>query len=606
MSLKYDDLTFIVEKCINWDELSAIRGKEASPDDYIMSLKTIAQFCDNQVEPVAEEIDNEGCCLDVSADGARSVCIPEAMKKNLQSLVDLGFFCGSTFPEEDGGFDLPMTSFFAIGELLSMSDGSIGLSPMLQEGCGQVVCEFANETIKREYLPQLISGKRICSMGLTEPGAGSDLAVMQTSAVPADPNDHAPHLEELRQKGDVYIVSGTKIFITNGYGDVLVLAKTPEGISMFLVYQEDKEVARIEKKLGIKGSPTCEIYFDKSPGVLIGKLGEGLVPNMIKLMHIARLGVATQGLGLAQKAHAMAVSYATNDRVQFGKKIAELSPVRQILFEDEIAIQASRILTYTASIYFDLVEAAKTAIKNRPADAEELRKKLQRYVRIAVIFISLAKYDASELSNRVTYNSTQVYGGYGFTKEYPLERLYRDARITSIYEGTSQIQIEQVFNETYYYDKLGLINQYKLGENHGFVENEKNRLFFDNLLNEYREDIVNRSGDRSSVQGLLRDLERMRGFLKESREHLFVEERKRGKEEGRRYNALNQMFYVDLVGDILKGYLLLKQASISAHKDEVAKAYIGRAVIRAEYLKNMVKSGIEDVINSDYLKVLPA
>jgi hypothetical protein len=375
---------------------------------------------------------------------------------------------------------------------------------------------------------------------------------------------------------------------------------------MFLVYQEDKEVARIEKKLGIKGSPTCEIYFDKSPGVLIGKLGEGLVPNMIKLMHIARLGVATQGLGLAQKAHAMAVSYATNDRVQFGKKIAELSPVRQILFEDEIAIQASRILTYTASIYFDLVEAAKTAIKNRPADAEELRKKLQRYVRIAEIFISLAKYDASELSNRVTYNSTQVYGGYGFTKEYPLERLYRDARITSIYEGTSQIQIEQVFNETYYYDKLGLINQYKLGENRGFIENEKNRLFFDNLLNEYREDIVNRSGDRSSVQGLLRDLERMRGFLKESREHLFVEERKRGKEEGRRYNALNQMFYVDLVGDILKGYLLLKQASISAHKDEVAKAYIGRAVIRAEYLKNMVKSGIEDVINSDYLKVLPA
>ncbi len=606
MSMKYDDLQFIVEKCLNWSELSAVRGKEASPDDYIMSLKTVAQFCENQVEPFAEEIDNEGCCLEVSDKGIKSVCIPEAMRRNLKSLVDLGFFCGSTFPEEDGGFDMPMTSFFAIGELLSMSDGSIGLSPMLQEGCGQVICEFANEKIKKDYLPLLINGERICSMGLTEPGAGSDLAVMQTSAVPADPEDHSPRVEELRKMGDVYFVSGTKIFITNGFGDVLVLAKTPEGISMFLVYQEDKEVARVEKKMGIKGSPTCEIFFDKSPGVLVGRLGEGLVPNMIKLMHIARLGVATQGLGLAQKAHAMAVNYATNDRVQFGKKIAELSPVRQILFEDEIAIQASRILTYTASLYFDLVEATKTAMKKRPAEAEELRKRLQRYVRIAEILISLAKYDASELSNRVTYNSTQVYGGYGFTKEYPLERLYRDARITSIYEGTSQIQIEQVFNETYYFDKLGLINQYKMGDNRGFVENEKNRLFLDNLLNEYRDEIVRSAGTRGPVQDMLKKLEGMRSHLKEAREHLFVEERKRGKEEGRRYNALNQMYYVDLVGDILKGYLLLKQASISDHKDAVAQSFIDRAAIRAEYLKKMVKSGIEDVINGEYLKVISA
>jgi alkylation response protein AidB-like acyl-CoA dehydrogenase len=606
MALKYDDLKFIIEKCIRWDELSAIRSKESSPEDYIMSLKTVAQLCENQVEPAADEIDSEGCHLDVSPDGRRTVCIPEAMKRNLQSLIDLGFFCGSTFPEEDGGFDLPMTSFFAIGELLSMSDGSIGLSPMLQEGCGQVICEYANEAIKKEYLPKLISGERICSMGLTEPGAGSDLAVMQTSAVPAGPNDPSPRAEELRKLGDVYLVSGTKIFITNGFGDVLVLAKTPEGISMFLVYEQDKEVARVEKKLGIKGSPTCEIFFDKSPGVLIGKLGEGLVPNMIKLMHIARLGVATQGLGLAQKAHEMAVNYATNDRVQFGKKIAELSPVRQILFEDEIAIQASRILTYTAAFYFDLLEAAKAAIKKRPSEADDLRKKLQRYQRIAEIYISLAKLDASELSNRVTYNSTQVYGGYGFTKEYPLERLYRDARITSIYEGTSQIQIEQVFNETYYFDKLGLINQYKLGENRSFVENEKNRLFFDGMLNEYRDDIAKRAGGRNKIQGMLRALERMRGRLKEAREHLFVEERKRGKEEGRRFNALNQTYYVELVGDILKGHLLLYQATIADHKYAIAKAYIDRAVIRADYLRSLITSGMEDVINDDYLKVVSA
>ncbi|OHD70970.1 MAG: hypothetical protein A2W19_07545 [Spirochaetes bacterium RBG_16_49_21] len=604
MAIKYNDLQFIIEKCLDWEMLSSVQGRESSPDDYVMSLKTIAQFCENQVEPAAEEIDAEGCRLDVSADGKREVCIPEAMRRNIKSLIDLGFFCGATIPEEAGGFGLPLTSFFAVGEILSMSDGSIGLSPMLQEGCGQVICEYANEIIKKDYLPKLMSGERICSMGLTEPGAGSDLAVMQTAAVPAEPGDHSPRVEELRKMGDVYLVSGTKIFITNGFGDVLVLAKTPEGISMFLVYQEDKTVARVEKKLGIKGSPTCEIFFDKSPGVLVGKLGEGLVPNMIKLMHIARLGVATQGLGIAQKAHEMAVNYATNDRVQFGKKIAELPPVRQILFEDEIALQASRILTYTAAYYFDLVEAARTAIKKRPAEADELRKKLQRYLRIAGIYISLAKLDASELSNRVTYNSTQVYGGYGFTKEYPLERLYRDARITSIYEGTSQIQIEQVFNETYYFDKLGLINQYKLGDGRSFVENDRNRLFFDNMLNDYKEEASRRSAGKSSVQAMLRDLDRMRGCLKEARERLFAEERKRGKDEGRRFNALNQMYYVDLVGEILKGYLLLRQATISDHKEAVAKAYIARAVIRADYLKNMVTSGIEDVINGDYLKVV--
>jgi alkylation response protein AidB-like acyl-CoA dehydrogenase len=602
--MKYDDLQFIIEKCIDWKELSSIRGKDFSADELIMSLKTIAQFCDNQVEPVAEEVDSEGCCLNVSSGGIKEICIPDAMKRNLQSLIDLGFFCGVTFPEEAGGYDLPMTSFFAIGELLSMSDGSIGLSPMLQEGCGQVIAEFATEAIKKEYLPVLMSGERICSMGLTEPGAGSDLAVMQTYAEKADPGDESLRVKELRVLGEVYLVSGTKIFITNGFGDVLTLAKTPEGISMFLVYQQDKTIARVEKKLGIKGSPTCEIFYDKSPGVLIGRLGDGLVPNMMKLMHIARLGVATQGLGLAQKAHELAVNYATNDRVQFGKKIAELPPVRQILFEDEIDLQASRILTYTACYYFDLVEATKAAMKKRPAEEDALRKKLQRYVRIAEIFISLAKYDASELANRITYNSTQVYGGYGFTKEYPLERLYRDARITSIYEGTSQIQIEQVFNETYYFDKLGLINQYKLGGEKGFVENEKNRLFFDNLLNEYKKEISDLSSGRAGAREMLVSLDRMRAFLKEAREHLFVEERKRGKDEGRRFNALNQMHYVDLVGDILKGYLLLRQAVISEHKETVARAYLGRAAIRAEYLKNLIKSGIEDVINGDYLKVI--
>jgi alkylation response protein AidB-like acyl-CoA dehydrogenase len=605
----YDDLLFIVEKCIPWNDVAALKGKESNIDEYLMTLKTVTRFCEGQVEPKADEIDRDECCLEGDSKGNRKVCIPQAMEENLNNLKKLGFFCGATFPEEYGGYDFPMTAFFSLGEVFSMADSSIGLTPMLQEGVGQVLLEFANEKILSEYLPKLISGERYGGMGLTEPGAGSDLAVMQTTAQPVNSgsSSNSKRIQELHELGDVYLINGSKIFITNGFGDVLTLAQTGEGISMFLVFQEDKEVARVEKKLGIKGSPTCELYYEDSPGILIGKPGEGLVPNMMKLMNIARLGVATQGLGIAQRAHTLAKNYATNDRIQFGVPIIELPPVRQIIFENEIDIQATRILTYMAAFYFDMRETLRWKMKHLDSDTDEyrdLRKKQQRYSRIAEILIPLAKYDAAELSNRVTYSSLQVFGGYGFTKEYPLERLYRDARITSIYEGTSQIQIDQVFNESFYFEKLGLINQFKMGGDKTFIETDKNRLFLDHLLNEFRAEIAQKSNGRPSVNTLLDALDRMRSHLKEVRETLFVEEKKRGKEKGKKYNSLYQRDYVDIIGAIAKGYFLLKQSLISDHKEYIAKAYIDRMVIASEHCKKRIMSGIDDVIGDEYFKVM--
>ena len=234
----------------------------------------------------------------------------------------------------------------------------------------------------------------------------------------------------------------------------------------------------------------------------------------------------------------------------------------------------------------------------------ELRKKQQRYSRIAEILIPLAKYDAAELSNRVTYSSLQVFGGYGFTKEYPLERLYRDARITSIYEGTSQIQIDQVFNESFYFEKLGLINQFKMGGGETFIETDKNRLFLDNLLNEFRDEIAQASNGKTSVNALLDTLDGMRGHLKEVRETLFIEEKKRGKDKGKKYHSLYQRDYVDIVGAILKGYLLLKQALISDHKELVAKAYINRMAIASDHCRKRIMSGIDDVIGDEYLRLM--
>ncbi len=610
-NLNYDDLQFVFEKCIRWNEIAEVLGKDNLLDEFVMTMKTVGDFCENQVEPAAEEVDINECRVEKDSDGNNKVVIPEAMEKHFETLKELGLFCGVTIPEEQGGFDFPLTAFFGFGEIFSMADSSLGLTPMLNEGCAQVISEYANEKIVKEYLPRLISGERICAMGLTEPGAGSDLVGgIQTTARPADPDkdkDKADRIKELEELGEVYIVNGTKIFITNGYGDVLALARINDGISMFLVYEEDKVVPRVEHKLGIRGSATCEIVFEDSPGVLIGDIGGGLIPNMLKLMTIARVGVATQGLAIGQRAHLYAKEYA-KDRVQFGVPIIEHSPVRQIIFENEIDIQASRALIYEGSFFYDMRLALNRKLQKmdkESAEYSEIKARLNRYTRIAEILVSLSKYDSSELGNRVASSSLQVYGGLGFTREYPLERFYRDVRITNIYEGTSQIQVEQVFNETFYVDKLALINQYKLGGGSSFVETEKNKVFFDVFMDEYRDDILKNSGGKPVVNELVNKVDKIRVFLKEARQRLFVEERNRGKENGKKYNAVFQQNYVDIVAAIIKSYLLLKQVLISDHKEVVAKAYVDRMVIKSEYCLNSIRGGIDDLITDTYYKVIP-
>ena len=604
----YSDLEFIVEKFIDWDAIARVKGNTGSVDEYLMTLRTTAQFCENQIAPRAGEVDREGCHLVTDENGNKKVHVPDAMVKNIDRLKELGLFCGPTFPEENGGFNFPMTAFFALGELFSMADSSIGLTPMLQEGVGQVLLEFGSENIRREYLPRLVSGESYGGMGLTEPGAGSDLAPMQTTARPFDPekDEYSDRIKELEKLGHIWMITGTKIFITNGFGDVLTLAKTGDSISMFLVFSQDKQVARVEKKLGIKGSPTCELYYDNSPGVLVGEIGGGLVPNMMKLMNIARLGVATQGVGIAQRAHRYAENYATNDRVQFGVPIIEHAPVRQIIFENEINIQATRALVYYAAYYFDMRESLRTRLKamdrNAP-DHPDAERRYKKYTRIADILIPLAKYDSAELSNRVAYSSLQVYGGYGFTGEYPMERLYRDARITSIYEGTSQIQIDQVFNESYYFDKLGLINQYKLGQEKGFVENEKNRLFCDHFLDDLHGEIEKKTNGNPVFRELLGEIGSMRRCLKEARQALFLEEKKRGKVDGKKFNSLFQKDYIDMLGGIIKSYLLLRQATLSAHKEVIAQSYVNRMAVTARSCRDRIDRGIDDVINGAYARI---
>ncbi|MBN2038533.1 MAG: acyl-CoA dehydrogenase family protein [Spirochaetes bacterium] len=608
--LRYDDLTFNFKEFIPWKDIAEASGREDHFDEYLMTFETVGDFIENQVEPFAEEIDNNECMLETGKDGKNYVKIADPMKKHFESLKELGLFCGVTIPEDQGGFDFPLTAFFCFGEIITMGDSSLGLTPMLNEGCAQVISEYANEKIRSEYLPKLISGERLCAMGLTEPSAGSDLVTgIQTTARPADKEKDkakADRIAELEKLGDVYMINGTKIFISNGYGDVLTLAKIHDGISMFLVYAEDKTVPRIEHKLGIRGSATCEVFYDDSPGVLIGELGGGLIPNMLKLMNIARLGVATQGLAIGEKAHRHAIEYA-NDRVQFGVPIVQHSPVRQILFENEINLQASRALTYTGAYYFDMRLAINSKLKKMQEgtpEHAELKIKLRKYSRIAEILISLSKYDATELGNRVVDSSLQVFAGYGYTREYPMERFYRDVRITNIYEGTSQIQYDQVFNETFYVDKVGLINQYKMGGNISFVQTDKNKLFFDSFLDEYKSEIMQKSAGNPVFSNMLAKVDTMRTHLKEAREILFIEERNRGKEPGRNFTGIHMQDYVDIVAACIKSYLLMKQALISDYKINVAEAYIDRSVAKTEGHLVNIRTKIDDLIGEKYDRII--
>ncbi|MEW6442982.1 MAG: acyl-CoA dehydrogenase family protein [bacterium] len=602
----YSDLRFVFEHGIPWARIGEARGQtEDWSGEYLMTLDNAARFCRDKVAPRAALADEEECRLEADETGKKRVRLPRSILEGLEQLKGIGAFCGMTFPEEHGGLGFPLTVSFGLGEVLSMGDSSLGLTPMLQEGVGQVLLEFADEKVTQAYLPKLVSGERICSMGLTEPAAGSDLANMRTVAVPADgrAGGRQARVRELEQLGKVYLLNGTKIFITNGFGDVLALARTAEGISTFLVSAEDKEVPRIEKKLGIRGSATCEVLFEDSPGILIGEPGRGLVPNMLKLMHIARVGVACQSLGIAQRAHALAFDYATRDRVQFGVPIAAHGPVRKILFENELQLQATRALTYLASAYFDLKESTRLTMRSLdpqgPA-APELKSRLARYARIVDLLVPMCKYDAAELANQVAYSSLQVFGGYGFTREYPLERLYRDVRITSIYEGTSQIQLREVFNGAYSTEKIGLLNQLKCGGGRTFVETDRNRLFVDLLLDELAGEIRSLGGSAPWLQGV----QEMRACLRRAREECFLQEQKRAREAGKSYLSLYQREFVDLLGLSFKALALMRQALASPAKIAAAGAFVERAVPLAEYLESRIRRGTDDLITDGYEAVM--
>lgn len=432
------DLKFLMEQVVDWKSIIALKehiGEEgcpySTPDEaiatYISMLEDpVGTMAAQRIAPRAVEVDDTGCQF---KDG--TVIFPEGLKRNLKDLCDAQLM-GLTTGTKYGGLNFPQTFYIAAIEMVSRADASLMNFFGLQGGIAETIEHFATEELKDKYLPRMATGEMTGAMALTEADAGSDLANVQTKA---------GGIEAMQDPATgAWKVSGTKRFITNGCGDViLVLARSEDpdkksggrGLSFFLVEKGPHVVVRrIEDKLGIHGSPTCELYFDNAPGYLIGKRGMGLARYTSWLMLAARLAVAAQAQGIMEAARQASHKYAL-EREQFGKPIKQFPLVAAMLHNMDVYTEAARTLLYAVC---QVVDQQQGAEKKGLPEEKQLTK-------LAEMMTPMAKYYTTEWANRIAYDAIQVHGGNGFMREYPVERLYRDARITNIYEGTSQIQI---------------------------------------------------------------------------------------------------------------------------------------------------------------------
>lgn len=400
---------------------------EDAIDSYDKILDVIGEITGNILAENAESVDHDGPQLINN-----EVVYAKGTQQNIDALMQAGMF-GMSLPRKYDGLNFPMVPYVMAAELVSRADGGFSNIWGLQD-CAETLHEFADDSINDDLLPQISLGKTM-AMDLTEPDAGSDLQAVQLKAT----------WDESRK---TWLLNGVKRFITNGDAHIsLVLARSEEGtkdgrgLSLFVYERDGKtmKVRRIENKMGIKGSPTCELVFKDAPARLVGDRKLGLIKYVMSLMNSARLGVGAQSVGIAEAAYREAYKYAV-EREQFGKAIIQFSPVFEMLASMKARIDAIRSLLYETSRYVDMFKALGNLSKTRALTPEE-KDELKYYQRAADAFTPLLKLFSSEYCNQIAYESLQVHGGTGFMKDFPIERIYRDARITTIYEGTSQLQV---------------------------------------------------------------------------------------------------------------------------------------------------------------------
>ena len=400
---------------------------EDALDSYEKVLEIIGEITADVLAENAKDVDAEGPKIEDNA-----IVYAKGTQKNHEALKNAGLY-GMSLPRQYGGLNFSYVPYVMAAEIVSRGDCGFANIWGLQD-CAETIYEFASEEIKNEYLPRINKGAT-CSMDLTEPDAGSDLQAVRLKAT-------------YDEEAGVWRLNGVKRFITNGDADIkLVLARSEEGttdgrgLSYFVYDRANKAVTvrRIENKLGIKGSPTAELVFNNAPAQIVGDRKLGLIKYVMSLMNGARLGVGAQSVGLAEAAYREAVKYA-QEREQFGKPIANFAQVYEMLGNMRAKTDAIRTLLYETARQVDMYKSLDAISRERKISPEE-KQLLKAHSRSADALTPMLKLFSSEYANQIAYDCIQVHGGSGFMKDYACERLYRDARILTIYEGTSQLQV---------------------------------------------------------------------------------------------------------------------------------------------------------------------
>lgn len=517
-------------------------------DSYDKVLEIVGEICGDTIAENAEDVDHTGPKVENG-----HVTYAEGTSRNLDACRKAGLM-GMAMPRRLGGLNFPITPYIMAADIVSRADAGFENLWGLQD-CAETIYEFASDEQKERYIPRVCAGETM-SMDLTEPDAGSDLQSVMLKAT---------------QKEDgSWVLNGVKRFITNGDSDIhLVLARSEEGskdgrgLSMFIYDKRNGGVTvrRIENKMGIKGSPTCELVYKDAPAELVGSRRMGLIKYVMALMNGARLGIAAQSVGLSEAAYREALAYA-KDRRQFGKAIIEFPAVAEILSLMKAKLDASRALLYACARYVDIYKAYDDIAKERKLTPEEKAEQKQ-YSRLADAFTPMAKGMSSEFCNQNTYDCIQIHGGSGFMKDYACERLYRDARITSIYEGTTQLQVVAAIRHVTTGTYLNVIREFEQQQVCAEDEQLKNTLVF--MTQQYAD----------AVEAVM--------SLKDTRYVDFMARR-----------------MVEMAGHIIMGYLLLEETQRDASFRRSTRVYVkyGQAEVakHADFIANFRPEQIQDYL----------
>jgi len=562
---------------------SAPADADEAVQNYDMVLDSLGQLSAEFIAPRAEDVDRQGNTLNKDGSVTRAKGIAEAIEKLGQADV-MGF----TLPHRFGGLNFPNLVYSMAIEIVSRADAAL-MNIFGLQGIAETINAFADEEIKQQYLPDFAAGKVTGAMVLTEPDAGSDLQAIKVSG--HDQGSEKPARVYQDAEGN-WFVRGVKRFITNGCGEILLVLARSEpdisdgrGLSLYLVERGPwVKVRRLEDKLGIHGSPTCELFFNDAPAKLIGERQRGLITYVMSLMNGARIGIAGQSLGIAEAAFRVARDYASTRR-QFGVTIEKLPAVRDMLIDMKIAVEAGRALLYETSRVVDLELGILKRLQTNPPEDKELAKQLKgdsrKYKRLAGMLTPMSKYYCSEMCNSIAYDSIQVLGGSGYMRDYACERYARDARITTIYEGTSQLQVVAAVR--------------------GVCSGTAEKYLTELASMDYEENV-------KDLLGILAEgTEKMKECI------VFV------KENGNEYMDLYGRPLVDIAINLINGYLFCSQAStkvdmqvpvadngqadagktiaIKERKAQIARRFITKNTPKIAALAELIRSGDKSTFN---------